>query len=318
MKKNLPIVLTSVIVLTLSILSLVFTSYTLSENQLSTLWILFIICGSSVLYCFIVGEVANNYSQMDKLWSILPIAYAWVITARSGMNIRMIIASVIITLWGIRLTFNFARKGAYSIKFWTGEEDYRWRIVKSNKIFSTRLRWAMFDLFFISLYQNVLILCICLPLLAGMESSLSINWIDYLAIGISVFFLLLEVIADEEQWKFQETKKKQIKERGSLDKCDSPYNLGFNTTGLWGYMRHPNYLGEQGLWVGIYIFAIASGVCVYGIFHWSIIGCLFLIFLFLGSSTLGESISSKKYPLYKEYIDRVFKYLPIRRYKNKE
>lgn len=49
-------------------------------------------------------------------------------------------------------------------------------------------------------------------------------------------------------------------------------------------------------------------------FHWSAVGPLLLILLFMGSSTLGESISSKKYPRYRDYIDQVCKYLPVHRF----
>ena len=47
-------------------------------------------------------------------------------------------------------------------------------------------------------------------------------------------------------------------------------------------------------------------------FNWSAVGPLLLILLFIGSSTLGESISSGKYPLYSEYIGKVHKYIPLR------
>ena len=46
--------------------------------------------------------------------------------------------------------------------------------------------------------------------------------------------------------------------------------------------------------------------------EWYVIALLVL--LFLGSSTLSESISSSKYPLYKDYQEKVFKYLPIKKY----
>ena len=100
-----------------------------------------------------------------------------------------------------------------------------------------------------------------------------------------------------------------------LKDIEAPYNLGFNTTGLWGYMRHPNYLGEQGIWVSLYLLVMASGYSTY-IFSWSLIGPLLLILLFMGSSTLAEGISSSKYPKYKDYQEQVFKYLPIKKYKN--
>jgi len=311
MRRNLSIIITVIIILTLAVLSLVFSNYSLTSHQLETLLILAIICGSSMLYCFIVGEITNNNSQMDKLWSILPIAYVWVVAARS-ITIRTLVIAVIVTVWGLRLTYNFARKGAYRLKFWTGEEDYRWAILRSKQPFTNRIIWGAFDLFFISIYQNLIVLAICLPALAVMDSTAPFGAMDYVATVLAVFFLALETEADEKQWKFYQTKKEYINEGKSLEEMPTPYSYGFNTTGIWRFMRHPNYLGEQGIWVAIYLFVLGAGVGTYYIFNWSIIGCLFLIFLFLGSSTLGENISKGKYPLYEKYQSQVHKYIPIR------
>ncbi len=66
--------------------------------------------------------------QVDKLWSILPIYYMWhfaahgkVSGAEQEFNPRLLIIAALITVWGVRLTYNFARKGGYR---WT-DEDYR-------------------------------------------------------------------------------------------------------------------------------------------------------------------------------------------------
>ncbi|MBQ4255466.1 MAG: DUF1295 domain-containing protein [Bacilli bacterium] len=310
------IILTSITVIACLSLALigVFNWVTPSQLQIATLKVLFLICGGAALYCFVVGEIARNNSQMDKLWSILPIAYVWVIAIMGGMKARSLIVAFLVTLWGVRLTFNFARKGAYSIRFWEGEEDYRWPLLRANKPFSNKFIWALFDLFFISIYQNLLVLFICLPAVAIMESTLPLGIFDFLAGGFAVFFLLIEMIADEEQWAFQSAKHRLLKEGKSLAELPKPYNLGFNTIGLWGHMRHPNYLGEQGFWAALYCFVIGAGVTSFAIFHWTIIGPALLILLFLGSSTFGESISSRKYPLYKEYCRAVPKYIFWKKY----
>ena len=315
MKKYIEIVLCSVIVITLSILGFVFNGVNLSQNQIDTLTILGIVCGCAALYCFVVGEVARNNSQMDKLWSILPIAYAWIMAAKGGFKARLIIIAVLITLWGIRLTFNFARKGAYSLKFWAGEEDYRWQVLRSKKPLNNKLAWGMFDLFFISIYQNALVLAMTLPMLTLMDSNTPIRWVDFIAIALMFGFLLLEFIADEQQWKFHETKKALLREGKQLSELDEPYNKGFNTTGLWGYARHPNYLGEQGFWVSLLVFTIAASVNTYVVFNWAMFGPLFLVFLFLGSSSFGEGVSNCKYPEYKYYLASVSKYIPFRKYR---
>jgi steroid 5-alpha reductase family enzyme len=251
---------------------------------------------------------------MDKLWSILPIAYTWVIAVKGSMDPRLVIYAVIVTLWGIRLTVNFARKGAYRLKFWEGEEDYRWQVLRQNKYLKNPIAWAMFNLFFISIYQNALVLATCLPALACMGSLEPLGVIDYVAIFASLGFLLLELAADEQQMAFHTTKNNMLREGLRLEDLPAPFNKGFNTTGLWGRARHPNYLGEQGVWLSLYLFAIGAKVTTYAIFHWTMIGPLFLVFLFMGSSAFGEAVSSSKYPEYKYYLAQVSKYIPLWKY----
>ncbi len=314
MKKNIGTILIAIIVITLSILGFVFNHPVLSDKQLNILIVLLIICASAALYCFVVGEISRNNSQMDKLWSLLPIVYTWVIAGMGGWSPRLVIIAVLVTLWGIRLTFNFARKGAYSIKFWSGEEDYRWKVLRSKKPLNNKFAWAAFDLFFISIYQNALVLAICLPALVCVESNFALNPADYTGIGLAMLFLLYETIADEQQMAFHTTKRRLLNEGKTLEELPYPYYRGFNTTGLWAYSRHPNYLGEQAFWLSLYLFVIGAGSVTYYIFSWTMFGPLFLVLLFLGSSAFGESVSNSKYPEYKIYLSQVFKYLPFRKY----
>lgn len=285
-------------------------TFAFQQIQIDTMIVLGIICACSIVYCFIVGEITNNNSQMDKLWSILPEIYAWVVAVKGNMNPRLVVMAVLATIWGARLTYNFAKKGAYSIKFWAGEEDYRWIILRENKMFKPHWKWALFNFFFISIFQNVLILLTTLPAVAAMTSSAGFNYIDVIAIVYMGGAILLETIADKQQWDFQSTKYKLLGEGKKLEELPEPYNKGFNTTGLWKYSRHPNYLGEQSTWVGFFIFSVAAGA---GIFNWSAAGVILLISLFIGSSIFAENISSSKYPEYKDYKKKVSRYLLLRK-----
>ena len=315
MKNTIESVIVGIIVVTLTVLCLVLNPISLSTTQLETLLILGIVCGASALYCFVVGEISRNNSQMDKLWSILPIAYTWIIAGKSGMNPRQVIYAILVTLWGIRLTINFARKGAYRLKFWSGEEDYRWKILREKKQLKNRFVWAMFDLFFISIYQNALVLAICFPSLASMDSTVTIGLFDYIAFAGALIFLLIELAADEQQMFFHTTKRRMLNEGKKLEELPEPFNKGFNTLGLWSYSRHPNHLGEQGFWLLLSLVTIGAGVTSYYAFSWSMAGPLILILLFLGSSTFQEAISSKKYPEYQNYLSKVSKYIPFRKYR---
>ena len=89
MKKLLVVILVGLVLHGLMFLGLL-SGFNFTKDQLDTFYILLIIYGASVVFCFVVGELANNYSQMDKLWSILPIAYAWVVAIRHGMSARLL------------------------------------------------------------------------------------------------------------------------------------------------------------------------------------------------------------------------------------
>ena len=284
----------------------------LDALQTETLNIVIVIAAASALYCFIVGELTRNNSQMDKLWSILPAVYTWVIAVKGGMALRLVVMACLTTIWGIRLTSNFALKGAYSWKFWTGEEDYRWPFLRNRKEFQPYWKWVIFDALFISIYQNFLVMLTTMPAIAAMSSSTPFGTLDIVATVLMAFFIGYEAIADIQQWKFQSTKWGMIKAGQNLADLPAPYNKGFNTTGLWNVSRHPNYFAEQSIWVCFYIFSIAAGT---GILNWSIAGAVLLILLFMGSSWLGEYISKSKYPEYQQYIHTVNRYLPIRRYR---
>ena len=291
----------------------IFVGPALDVTQIETLKLLGIICGCSALYCFVVGELTGNNSQMDKLWSLLPIAYTWVIAFKGGLDTRLVVMACLATLWGARLTFNFARKGAYKLKFWEGEEDYRWAVLRAKKEFQPHWKWALFNLFFISIYQNALVLMTTFPALVLMGSDKPFGWMDGVAAVLMLGAIIYETVADEQQWKFQSAKWKMLREGKKLEELPKPYCLGFNTIGLWGVSRHPNYFAEQTIWCCFYLFTIAGGI---GIVNWSLIGALLLMVLFQGSSSFGEEISSGKYPEYARYCESVSRFFPGKRYEN--
>ena len=284
----------------------------LNALQIETLKTIGIVAGCSALLCFMLGEITRNNSQVDKIWSLLPIVYCWIIAAKGGMHPRLVVMAVLATLWGLRLTYNFARKGAYKLRFWEGEEDYRWEKVRALPFLQNRGVWMAFDLFFISGYQNALILMLTFPALVSMGSSAPFGVMDAVAAVLMFGFILYETIADEQQWAFQTKKWSMIKSGKKLEELPAPYNKGFNTIGLWSVSRHPNYMAEQAIWVSLYLFSIGAGV---GIINWSMIGALLLIVLFTASTNLVEGISSDKYPEYTNYCKKVNKFFPGRAYK---
>ena len=147
------------------------------------------VVGAVVAYCFLVGELTRNNSQVDKLWSIIRIPYVWIIAYNTDFEPRILLMAFLVSIWAVRLTYNFARRGGYSWKIWTGEEDYRWAILRAKPEFQSQWKWSAFNLFFISAYQMALILFFTLPALKAMESNIPIG-IFVLYLGLSHSFLI--------------------------------------------------------------------------------------------------------------------------------
>jgi steroid 5-alpha reductase family enzyme len=100
----------------------------------------------------ILSEVNKNYSIVDRLWSILPPAHIAHFTLWAHLNglptQKLDNVLAFSTIWGVRLTYNFWRKGGYS----SGHEDYRWELIKA-KIGNANM--FLFNVTFISFIQSV-------------------------------------------------------------------------------------------------------------------------------------------------------------------
>ncbi len=276
----------------------------LGVAQKSVLMHLVIVYLVAAALCFTVSSISNNHSQVDKLWSILPMVYVWIICVESGFEPRLLLIAAVVSVWGIRLSYNFSRRGGYSLKFWSGEEDYRWPVLRSKPEFAARWKWALFNLLFISLYQLGLVLLITLPALKSMGGK-PLGWADYILAVLIILLVIAETVADQQQWNFHKEKKSLKAGGGDLP---DRFKKGFVDTGLWGMVRHPNYSAEQAIWIVIYFFSVsATGIWI----NWSVMGAILLVLLFWGSSNFSEAISSGKYPDYEAYKKRVPRFIPF-------
>lgn len=235
----------------------------------------------------------------------MPVIYTWYFAYAGGWDTRMTLMAILATIWGIRLTFNFWRRGGYSWIPWEGEEDYRWSVLRKMPLLNGRLAWAAFNLFFISLYQQGLILLFTLPaVMAWHGKGTPLNALDYIAAGLFILFVVTETIADQQQYDFQTEKYRR---KNNNEPPGEEYSKGFCTRGLWGIVRHPNYAMEQAIWLAFYLFSVAATG------RWlnaSLAGAVLLLLLFQGSSDFSEKITAEKYPGYKEYLKKTGRFFP--------
>jgi steroid 5-alpha reductase family enzyme len=216
------------------------------------------------------------------MWSIVPVIYLGVFAGAAHLHdARLDVMAGLVTLWGIRLTYNFARKGGYS-----GVEDYRWEVLRSSM---GPFQFQLFNLFFIVLYQNALLVLISLPAWTVYQHrATSFGALDYLLALLFLLFTVGETIADQQQWDFHLWKK------GEVDAGRVP-EPRFLQRGLFRYSRHPNYFFELAQWWVIFFFGVTAAKSV---LEWTIIGPFLLTLLFVGSTRFTEKISLSHYPEY--------------------
>ncbi|MGJ0389049.1 DUF1295 domain-containing protein [Microbacterium sp. CGR1] len=242
--------------------------------------------------CWILSLVTRDTSWVDRAWSIVPIVYVWIFAGSalaSGQDAsRLVLMAVLVTLWGVRLTYNFARKGGY-----TGMEDYRWAVLRGRM---KPWQFQLFNLLFIIGYQMTLLVLITLSAEVALQHPAPLNAWDLVFAAIFLALLIGETVADQQQWEFHRRKKQA---GGTL----SP---GFATEGLFRVSRHPNFFFEQSQWWAFYAIGatatVASGAgFLGGALNWTVIGPSLLSILFIGSTIFTESITAAKYPAYADY-----------------
>jgi steroid 5-alpha reductase family enzyme len=142
---------------------------------------------------------------------------------------------VLLTVYGARLTFNWARG-------WGGFSHEDWRYAELRKK-SGRAYWVV-SFLGIHFFPTAMVFLGCLPLFPAVAVSRAApNWLDGVATVVLAGAVVLEAVADEQMRAFRQAK-------GAAVVCE---------VGLWRYSRHPNYLGEILVWVGVFLFGLAAG-----------------------------------------------------------
>ena len=224
-------------------------------------WLLFI---PAFIY-----KTEKFYDLTGSLSYITIIFYVLVSSYNGVINFGNIILSLLIIIWTLRLgTFLFLR-----IK--KAGEDKRFREIK--KSFS----WFFMAFTFSGMWVSICALCA----LTGISNGIELTGVTYIGILLFVIGLTLEIIADTQKTNFKKIKDNEDK---------------FITTGLWKYSRHPNYLGEIILWIGVAIISYSS-LEINQLY--TLISPIFtyLLLVYVSGINLLEKSGEKKWGNLKEY-----------------
>lgn len=292
--------LAALLTLRLSAALLGYTSLGSMASGEGPLVIVSILAIGFALVSYVLGLVTGDLSWVDRMWSTVPVLYAWIYAHMAGYDMRTTIAAILVSVWGVRLTFNFVRRGGY-----TTAEDYRWSVLRGR--IGSPVSWQVFSFLFISVYQNALFVLFTLPLYAlHLNAGGKPGPAFWAGAAAFLVFLFIETVADQQQWEFQEAKRTSP----TAGPHGEDIRRGFRTTGLFRWSRHPNYFGELMIWWMVYLMGTTSlGTAI----HWTGLGAVLLTALFVGSTAFTESITRKKYADYDRYRQTTSAVIPLPR-----
>ena len=224
---------------------------------------------------FIPAYLMQTEKFYDLAGSITYISIiSYVYCQSSEFNIASLILSLFIIVWAIRLgSFLFFR-----IK--KAGEDKRFRDIKPapTRCFMT---WTLQGTW-VSLCSACAITAI------STTEGIILNEIFVLGAFTFIIGFLIEVVSDNQKTKFRSIPENKDK---------------FITTGLWSYSRHPNYLGEITLWLGVALMSFSS---LEGLQLITLVSPIFtyLLLVYVSGVRLLEASGNKKWghlSSYQEY-----------------
>ena len=224
----------------------------------------------------------RNVSIVDSMWSLMfllaALAYA-VGQATPGPRAWLVIG--LVSVWSVRLA-------AYITWRNRGHgEDFRYQRIRAGNDpgFAFKSLYIVFGL------QAGLAWVISLPLLAAINSTAPLGWLDLAGAALWLVGFVFEAGGD---WQLARFKADPANRGKVLD------------TGLWRYTRHPNYFGDFCVWWGLFLVALAGGG------WWSVAGPLLMSFLLLkvsGVALLEKDIGERR-PAYRDYVRRTNAFFP--------
>ena len=193
---------------------------------------------AATLVVFAASVRHGNSSLYDPYWSVAPIPIVawWLAQAAPGTSApRRWLAAALVLAWAVRLTANCLGR-------WRdlADEDFRYREIRRR---TGRWYWPA-SLLSIHLFPTAWVLLGLLPLYPALVlPARALGWLDAAAALLTGGAVLVEALADLQLRRF-------------LARRTEP--AAVLETGLWGWSRHPNYLGEVLFWWGLWLFGLAA------------------------------------------------------------
>jgi steroid 5-alpha reductase family enzyme len=243
---------------------------------------------AATLVIFAFSAAFNNSSVYDPYWSLVPMAVAPALALAAEPEVplvRRVVVTLLVCAWGARLTYNWAR-GFPGLS----HEDFRYVDMRRQ---TGRGYWLV-SLIGLHFVPTLTVYLGMLPLLPALRAGARpLGPLDALGALVTALAIALEATADAQLRAFRKKNATQGK---------------IMAEGLWGYCRHPNYVGEMGFWWGLYLFGLAADP---GAYQWTAPGPLWItaLFVFISVPMLDKRSLARR-PGYREHMERVPALLP--------
>jgi len=215
----------------------------------------------------------RNSSVYDAYWSLTPMVVAFYLFVTSpNINIYSLILFLVFELWGLRLTINWIT--TFDDLEW---EDWRYRMYRSNL---SPLMWHIANFFGIQMMPTIFVFLGFLPFIA-LTRFVDASPLSLIGSAIILLGIAFEFFADRHMHRFLK--------RGVREVCQE---------GLWNYSRHPNYLGENLIWIGMFVALITSSTTYWYLGVGMVV--IFLMFEFI-SIPMMEKRQCERRADYKNY-----------------
>ena len=180
---------------------------------------------AATVVTFVFSLIFKNASVYDPYWSVQPPVILLAFAIEERLTALGILLLVVVFLWAIRLTANWA----YTFANLT-HQDWRYTMLKEK----TGAFYPIINFVGIHLVPTLVVYGCVLPGAYAIREGLSANIASVFFLILSLGAVTMQGIADVQMHRFRKNR-----------------TAHFIRAGLWKYSRHPNYLGEILLWWGV-------------------------------------------------------------------
>lgn len=198
-------------------------------------WVVLAACAATVVVAMALTALAahrtGRWSVVDVTWGAGFVALAAVAAVVGDGNLwRRLLFVLLVGVWGLRLASHILRRARGH------GEDPRYEVIKGEGKGGIVRR--------VLAPQGMSLWFIALPVQVAAVSDRALGWLGVLGILVWAIGLAFEAVGDAQLAGFRA----------------DPANRGkVMDRGLWGWTRHPNYVGDACLWWGLWLIAADSG-----------------------------------------------------------